>query len=80
MCTHRGAKEMIQNMSTSIPYDPASIIAHFALLLDEDINDDFFQDEIESIVHHYNSQYPRDNAVTISIVHTAYFLYINNVL
>ena len=51
-------QEIIQNISTFIHDDPASIIAPFELLLDEEINDDFLRDAIESIAHHYNSQYP----------------------
>ena len=31
-----GVQEIIQNISTSTHYDPASIIAPFGLLLDED--------------------------------------------
>ena len=52
-------QEIIQNISTSIHDDPESIIALSELLLDEEINDDFLRDAIESIAHHYNSQYPR---------------------
>ena len=51
-------QEIIQNISTSIHDDPASIIAHFELLLDEEINDDFLRDAMESIAHHYNFQHP----------------------
>ena len=53
-------QEIIQNSSTSIHDDPASIIAPFELLLDEEIDDDFLQDAIESIAQHYDSQYPGD--------------------
>ena len=51
-------QEIIQNISTSIHDDPASIIAPFELVLDEEINDDILRDAIESITHHYNFQYP----------------------
>ena len=35
-------------------------VYHFELLLDEEINDDFLRDVIESIAHYYNSRYPGD--------------------
>ena len=50
-----GVQEIIQNISTSIHDDPASIIPPFELLLDEEINDNFLRDVIESIAHCYNS-------------------------
>ena len=57
--------EIIQNSSTSIHDDPASIISPFELLLDEEMNDDFLRDAIESIAHYYNSQYPGDSVVSM---------------
>ena len=49
-----GVQDIIQNCSTSIHDDPASIIAPFEkILLDGEINDDFLRDAIESIAHHY---------------------------
>ena len=53
-------QEIIQNISTSIHDDPASIIAPLEQLLDEEINDDCLRGAIESIVYHYNSQNPGD--------------------
>ena len=53
-----GVQELIHNISTFNHDDTASVIAHFELLLDEEINDDIIRDAIESIAHHYNSQYP----------------------
>ena len=53
-------QEIIQNISTSTHDDPASIIAPFELLLDEEIDNDFIRDVIESIAQYYNSQYPGD--------------------
>ena len=41
-----GVQEIIQFVSTSIHDYPASIIAPFEILLDEEINDDFFRDAI----------------------------------
>ena len=49
-----GVQEIIQNSSTSTHDDPAP----FELLLDEEIEDDFLRDAIESIEQYYNSQYP----------------------
>ena len=46
-----GVQEIIQNILTSIHDAPASIIAPFEILLDEEINDDFLRDAIESIAH-----------------------------
>ena len=46
-----GLQEIMNNISTSIHDDPASMIAHFELLLDEEIND-----AIESITQYYNFQ------------------------
>ena len=53
-------QEIIQNISTTIHDDPASIIVPFELLLDKEIFDDFLRDVIEYIAHHFNSQYPGD--------------------
>ena len=53
-------QDIIQNSSTSIHDDPVSIISPFELLLDEEIDDDFLRDAIESIAQYYNSQYPGD--------------------
>ena len=53
-------QEIIQNNSTSIHEDHASIITPFELLLDEEIDDKFLRDAIESIAQYYNSQYPGD--------------------
>ena len=50
-------QEIIQNSSTSVHDDPASIIAPFELLLDEEIDDNFLRDAFESIAQYYNSQY-----------------------
>ena len=51
------------------------MIHHRVYRLDEDINDDFLRDAIKSIAHHYNSHYPGNIVVSISIV----YFYINNV-
>ena len=53
-------QEIIQNGSTSIHDDPASIIAPFELLLDEEIDDYFLRDAIKYIAQYYNSPYPGD--------------------
>ena len=63
-------KEIIQNSSTSIHDDPASIIAPFELLQDEEIDDDFLRDAIESIAQYYNSQHPRDVSMPYQNEHT----------
>ena len=63
-------QEIIQNSSTSIHDDPASIIAPFELLLDEEIDDDFLRDAIESIAQYYNSQYPGDVSMPYQNEHT----------
>ena len=63
-------QEIIQNSSTSIHDDPASIIAHFELLLDEEIDDDFLRDAIESIAQYYSSQYPGDVSMPYQNEHT----------
>ena len=55
-----GVQEIIQNISTSIHDDPASIIAPFELLLD------FLPDAFESITYYYNSQYLGDIVVIMS--------------
>ena len=60
-----GVQEIIHNISTYIHDDSASIIAHFEILLDEEINEDFRRDAIESIAHHYNYQYPGDIVVSL---------------
>ena len=52
-------QDIIQNSSTSVHDDPTSIIAHFELLLDEEIDGDFLRDAIESIAQYYHSQYPQ---------------------
>ena len=65
-----GVQEIIHNISTSIHDDPASIIAPFEILLDEEIDDDFLRDAIESIEHHYNSQYPGDVSMPYQNEHT----------
>ena len=63
-------QEIIQNSSTSIHDDPASIIAPFELLLDEEIDDDFLRDAIESIAQYYTSQYPGDVSMPYQNEHT----------
>ena len=47
-------QDIIQNSSTSTHGDPAP----FELLLDEENEDDFLRDAIESIAQYYNYQYP----------------------
>ena len=61
-------QEIIQN--SSIHDDPASIIAPFELLLDEEIDDDFLRDAIESIAQYYNSQHPADVSMPYQNEHT----------
>ena len=51
-------QDIIQNISPFTHDNPASIMAPFELLLDEEIDDDFLRDAIESIAQYYNSQYP----------------------
>ena len=63
-------QDIIQNSSTSIHDAPASIIAPFELLLDEEIDDDFLRDAIESIAQYYNSQYPGDVSMPYQNEHT----------
>ena len=63
-------QEIIQNRLTSIHDDPASVIAPFELLLDEEIDDDFLRDAIESIAQYYNSQYPGDVSMPYQNEHT----------
>ena len=63
-------QEIIQNSSTSIHDDPAWIIAPFELLLDEEIDDDFLRDAIESIAQYYNSQHPGDVSMPYQNEHT----------
>ena len=58
-------QEIIQNISISIHDDPASIIVPIEILLDEEIDDDVLRDAIESIAHHYDSQYPGDIVVSM---------------
>ena len=53
------------NVILSIHDDPAWIIAPFEILLDEESNDYSLRDAIESIAHHYNSQYPGDIVVSM---------------
>ena len=53
-----GVQEIIQNILTSTRDDPASIIAPFELLLDEEIDDDLLQDAIESIAQYSIFLYP----------------------
>ena len=65
-------QEIIQTISTSIHDDPPSSIPPFDLILDEDINDDFLRGAIESIAHHYNSHYPGNIVVSISIMYYTY--------
>ena len=63
-------QEIIQNSSTSIHDDPASIIAPFELVLDEEIDDDFLRDAIESIAQYYSSHYPGDVCMPYQNKHT----------
>ena len=63
-------QEIIQNSATSIHDDPASIIAPFELLLDEEIDDDFLRDAIEYIAQYYNSQDPGDVGMSYQNEHT----------
>ena len=63
-------QEIIQNSSKSIHDDPASIIAPFELLLEEEIDDDFLRDAFESIAQYYNSQYPGDVSMPYQNEHT----------
>ena len=51
---------LVCKRSFKIFQHPASIIAPFELLLDEEIDDDFLRDAIKSIAQYYNSQYPGD--------------------
>ena len=59
-------QEIIQNISTSNHDDPAP----FELLLDEEIDDDFLRDAIESIAQYYNSQHPGDVSMPYQNEHT----------
>ena len=63
-------QEIIQNISTSTHDDPASIIAHFELLQDEEIDDDFLRDAIKYIAQYYNYQYPGDVSMPYQNEHT----------
>ena len=63
-------QEITQNISTSTPDDPALIIAPFELILDEEIDDDFLRDAIESIAQYYNTQYPGDVSMPYQNEHT----------
>ena len=63
-------QEINQNISTFIHDDPASIIAPFEILLDEEMDDDFLRDAIESIAHHYHSQYPGYVSIPYQYEHT----------
>ena len=65
-----GVQEIIQNISTSIHDDPTSIIPPFELLLDEEVNDEFLRDAIESIAQYYNSQFPGDVSMPYQNKHT----------
>ena len=62
-------QEINQNSSTSIHDDPASIIAPFGLLLDEEIDDDFLRDAIEFIAQYY-SPHPGDVSIPYQNEHT----------
>ena len=53
-CDHIGVHEIVHNISTSIHDDPASIIAPFEILLDEEINDYLLRDAIDSIAQYFN--------------------------
>ena len=65
-----GVQESIHKISTSIHDDPPSIIAPFEILLDEEINDDFIRDSIESIAQYYNFLIPGRCKYDISNGHT----------
>ena len=53
-CEPNSVQKIMPNFSTYVHDDPASIIAPFEILLDEESNHDFLRDAIKYIASYYN--------------------------